>query len=438
MNKFSIQVATALFFGIFLVFFSVIALHLQIVANDNESLRRENSYHELHKPKNSMPSSDYADFLRVEKKSGVDVALEKAKKFISDASATELEDSTKILHEAILKMKETLKKTLEGVLKYYDNVSDSDREDIKDEVYRQLEKDIVKKFKEEVKSYIQFNKLNLDSMIDSELNDETSNEDIERDIKYKSSFLVDNLSNQIDMLEKELEQSIHDRAQKIEKHVILDKVGVEISDDQLEESEIETHVSDLEKEVLESATESETHMYKEVSSLTNSYEEIVNKILDDFLVKQKGFSKDEVEEIEKSMHSKLDEEFDYLFGDETLILEDIVDDKLFELESVVDEDRDVLKGAKRLGMVPTGASDSAALNSAAYIEKDLNGKKDMLESSIRKSIDIMKGDIIDSLRSAIADIEKSVLKEKGVDLTQEELKNIIEIEKENMNKLIGI
>merc|ERR1711862_748321 len=127
------KVATLLFIGIGLVVFSVVAIHLQIIANDSQLLKPENSSSfRSQKSKNRLPSNNQ-DLRNEDTKYGVDTALEKAKNFISEASASELEDSMDILHEEILKIKETMRRTLEGILKYYDNVSDSDTEGIKDE-----------------------------------------------------------------------------------------------------------------------------------------------------------------------------------------------------------------------------------------------------------------------------------------------------------------
>jgi len=366
----------------------------------------------------------------------LDIILEKAKYFISEASASELEDSTAILHEAILGMKAKIKKTTPEVLKNYNNISDSDKKSIEDEVYKQLENDVTSRFQEEVDLYLRLNEDTLDAIFKSEVNDGKSNEEMERGVKYESAFLVESLNNHIDMEEIKLEQTIRDRVQNIEKNVIFDNLGVEVTNKQLEKAEIDTTISDIEEELMKSAAESETLMYQEVSALKDSYKEIVNKILEDFLMKKK-ISSEQLEEIKEVIHSKIDDEFDYLFGDETLMLEDIIEDKLVEFEDASYEDRNIIDRATNLGMV-TSAGIASSSNNVDIIEKDLDNKKNVLESAIKDSINVMERNIVEALSSTIADTGKRAFKEKGVDLTEEELSDLMHIETKSMNKLIEV
>ena len=423
-------------------FLSIIELHSQISETSPSSLRGNDF--PLDETVSNYDSTDYEnkDLLKedsdsnnaeeenMDTKKEIEMALKKARTFISEASTSELEDSTEILHESILHMKDKIKKTLVEVLKHADMVTESDTERLQDEVYKQLENDIMNRFKEQVQLYIRSNEENLHAITQAELNLGKTNEQIERDVKYESSFMVENLNHQIDFIEQELEDTIRTRAQNIEKNV-LDRVGYEVSPDQLDEAEIHSHMNDAEEEIMEDAAKSESIMFEEVSKLTQKYKELTNKILEDLLMKNK-VSSEELEEIKKTIYKQIDQEFDYLIGDETLMLEDIIEDKLIELEDAADEDKEIIDQATNLGMVPYSLLDSVDI-----IEKDLDDKKNVFESAIQKSIEMMEGNIMEAMRLTIGEIEKRVFREKGVELSEEEIGRV-DVKIDNMNKLIEV
>merc|ERR1712157_146932 len=119
------------------------------------------------------------------------------------------------------------------------------------------------------------------------------------------------------------------------------------------------------------------------------------------------------------------------------MLEDIIEDKLVEFEDASYEDRNIIDRATNLGMV-TSAGIASSSNNVDIIEKDLDNKKNVLESAIKDSINVMERNIVEALSSTIADTGKRAFKEKGVDLTEEELSDLMHIETKSMNKLIEV
>merc|ERR1712174_157564 len=177
--------------------------------------------------------------------------------------------------------------------------------------------------------------------------------------------------------------------------------GKEVSDYQLEKSEIETHVSDLQE----------------------------------FLIGKKGVSKEDMEEIKEKIHYQLQDQIDFALSDEALTLEDIVDEKLIELDDAADEDRLIVERAKMLGMVE---SDEKKSDNVDFIEKDLDGRTEEFVLSIKNSIEQMKNDLVVSLASLTEDIERRIFKEVGVDLSEDEIESLLEKEMNNMEILIDI
>jgi len=366
----------------------------------------------------------------------IDSSLEKAKRLISEAAHSEYEEANEILQNSITNIKQNMKKSLDRMLKMYLGISEEDAKSIEDEVYQRLQSSIQNTFEEEVESYLQSAEWNLEATVQSEKDEKTLDQnDIEKDLNWESVYFVDYLKNKVDDLEKDLQGSIHERIKSIEKQVIKSKVGKEVSDYQLEKSEIETHVSDLQETIYQSANKEESSMYKQVSEIENKWEEKITSVLEEFLIGKKGVSKEDMEEIKEKIHYQLQDQIDFALSDETLMLEDIVDEKLIELDDAADEDRLIVERAKMLGMVE---SDEKKSDNVDFIEKDLDGRTEEFVLSIKNSIEQMKNDLVVSLASLTEDIERRIFKEVGVDLSEDEIESLLEKEMNNMEILIDI
>jgi len=67
-------------------------------------------------------------------------------------------------------------------------------------------------------------------------------------------------------------------------------------------------------------------------------------------------------------------------------------------------------------------------NKAAIIEKSLSTLKSELESSFKELVLSSKSRVIQRLKDSTKDIENNILKENGIDITDEELSELVEKE----------
>jgi len=356
-----------------------------------------------------------------------------AMKDIKDSMKDEFTVTMGWLHNAVTGAKTSVHRSIDEILRSTKNVSDKDVEDFDEEVSKKVEEQLQSELMTLIDEAFGKVKEELDSIQKSEIGDKNkSAKDIELDVESIRPFFVDRMEGEIDDLEKKLENKLHTITTKVEKELLEEKFGVEKTEVELEDAEVEAVLGEIEDEVIEVANDEASSMQEEIENAEIKLEAGIKTELNQFLVKEKKFSKPEAEEIQNKILSSLDNELTSLINNEIASLETIANERIDLIQETAASDLNVIDKAKELGM--TESIQEGSTNAVDIVEPRLDSLKKELEESFKGIIAASKDQLIHALSTVTKGVEEKTFKEKGIHISEEELAALVEKETKDIEK----
>jgi len=176
-------------------------------------------------------------------------------------------------------------------------------------------------------------------------------------------------------------------------------------------------ITDAEDEVLRSANDELSVMEDFVDNAEENLQEGIKKTLDDFLLNDKKLSLLKAMEVEQKIQDKLDDRVESLIGKKEEELEVVANENLDKL------DEEALK------------SKSSNIDGTDTVDQSrLNNLKEGLEKFLKNEIDESEKKLIHSLDQVTKDVETEVFQEEGIDVSDQELKTLVEKEIKSTKK----
>merc|ERR1712194_148986 len=149
-----------------------------------------------------------------------------------------------------------------------------------------------------------------------------------------------------------------------------------------------------------------------------------------------GLSVTEVDKIEEEISKRIEQEVTKNIEDRTEYLEEQVDQAMhIELDGLIEEDKYILDRAKKLGLVSSNNGvngDEGNMNKDVdLIERDISGVRDNFDEYLEDLSKQITSELKNSVPGILENVEKKVLEEKGVKVTQNEMDYLIKEEEKN-------
>jgi len=333
------------------------------------------------------------------------------------------------LHNAVLEAKTSVHRSLDDILRSTKDLSDRDVDDFDEEVSKLVENDLQKEFRVLVDNAAMDVKDEIESVKKAELFERNKSlEDLEADVKSIRSFFVDRMKSKVDDLEQKLESKIHTVTTKVEKDLLKKKLGVEITEEDLDEAEVVSYVSEVQDEVFEKANGETFAMQDDLEDTMKKLQQGVKAALNKFLVKDKKLSASKAEEIGKQIFDGLYDKIVPLVEVEVTKLEEIANKEIRDVEDSAADDLGIIEKAKVLGMHSEGSEDEDNLNVVDVVENKLNLLKENLENSFQDVVTASKNQLMNAVSKVTKDVEKEVFEEEGIEVSEKELTALVEKE----------
>jgi len=346
---------------------------------------------------------------------------------IKDSMKDEFTVTMGWLHNAVTGAKTSIHRSIDEILRNTENASDKDVEEFDEEVSKKVEEHLQAELMTLINEAFDKVKEELDSIQKSEIGDKTKTaKDIELDVESIRPFFVDRMEGEIDDLEKKLENKIHTITTKVEKELLEEKFGVEKTEEELEDAEVETVLGEIEDEIFEAANNEAANMEGDIEVAEEKLEEGIRKELNQFLVKEKKFSETDAKEIQEKILSSLDDELTALINKEVTSLETITNEQMDLMQDTAISDLNVIDKAKELGM--TESIQEGSTNAVDIVEPRLDSLKEDLEESFKGIIATSKEQLIQALSMVTMGVEKKAFEERGIQISEEDLAALVEKE----------
>jgi len=357
----------------------------------------------------------------------VENSVTKAMSDMSDSVKDEFLITMDWMHDAVVGTKTSIHRSMDYFLNQYGNYTADEVEEIDNEVADQVEEKLEADLMELVnKAVIDANK-DLQSLVKSEVDEKYETKEIEKDVDTIRSYYVERLKAEVDSLEGEMENKIHSISQEVEKKVLKEKVGIDESNKDLDDREVKSIVTEKEDEVFKSANDKAIVLTEDIGVAEKSLQENIREALTKFLVEKKNLSISKAKEIEQSVEEDLDNTVKTILQQEIETLEESANTEADEVRDIADEDIAVIESAKGLGMT---ADENA--NKAAMVETSLKALKTELESSFKELVENSRSRVINRMKDSTKDIENNILKENGINISDEELDELVEKEMKSL------
>jgi len=342
---------------------------------------------------------------------------------IKDSANEESEVTMGWLHTKIIEAQIYIHRAIDTMILSEDNLSEEDVQNIDEQVSEGVEEQLKSELQSLIEKSIQKIEEELKNVENEEIKSK-STKDIDGDIESIRSYYIDKMEDDIDTLEHEVEGKIHDVTEEVEKTLLKKSLGLEISTEDLEDEEVNSVILEVEDEVLDNANDIALNMEEEVDTIETNLEKEIQTSLNDFLIQTKHLSPTQAKEVQEKILSGLEDEISSLVQKEETDLENITNEELDRFDTDVLENAMVISQAKELGMKSTLVDN----NVAQVMEPKLATLKKELEEYLKGAIEDSKERIIESLSQVTRDVEMKTFEEDGIDISEEEMADLVERE----------
>merc|ERR1712157_110926 len=194
--------------------------------------------------------------------------------------------------------------------------------------------------------------------------------------------------------------------------------------DELEAAEIDVAikdaVSDMHKKEETEMNKVENEMNYQISIISDN----IKKVVEGYL-QQKGLQSSDVTKLGDEIAVRLREQTGQTLKEKTKDAEEQMDGVEDELRDIVDEDKYIIERAKLLGLTHNQYNKKEV----DVIEDDIESTKKGFDEYLNDVTTNIEQELNNSLTKVIEKIEKDVFQEKGIKLSDTELKDLVEKEK---------
>lgn len=363
--------------------------------------------------------------------------LDDAKKIVINAEEEALSNSNEYISDILKDVEVTIKKAIEQLLLEKRHGYSSDEvTDVENEIFNKLEMKVHQQLKSTSTSITKDAEQDMDTIFENDVLAKVDLNDIEKDVDAMREYFVDEAQKEVDYVAQDIKKNIREIVEGVEKEVIAAKLDIDADGEDLENAELEAQVSDVMKDIdnieKKDFSNIETNLSKKIKKTNDS----MKLVLRDFLINEKGLSVTEVDKIEEEISKRIEQEVTKNIEDRTESLEEQVDQAMhIELDGLIEEDKYILDRAKKLGLVTSNNGvngDKGNMNKDVdLIERDISGVRDNFDEYLEDLSKQITSELKNSMPGILENVEKKVLEEKGVKVTQNEMDYLIKEEEKN-------
>lgn len=355
-------------------------------------------------------------------------SLRDAKWDIEDAEEAAVEKSEESLKETLQGVESSIKQALEQLLSKRRGYSDEQVKEIEDEVVKKLENEVHDRLENEASLIAEDAEQDMDTVFENDVLAKVDAKGIETDVNAMREYFVEEAQREVDFVAKHIKENIRDIAEEVEKEVISEKLNVETSSSDLEDAELQVKVSGVMSDINDNEKKEISKMEVDVTKDVKELNSNVKDALRQFLV-TKGMSDSQIEKINVEVSKRLEKEANKQVKDKEEAVEQEVNQAMhIELDGLIEEDKFIIDRAKQLGLSSPKTGYSSKSKDIDLIENDISEVKESFDDYMKDITSQITKDLQTSIKSVVAKIEADVLKEKGVKVSDDEMKELLEKE----------
>jgi len=355
-------------------------------------------------------------------------SLRDAKWDIEDAEEAAVSKSEESLKETLESVESTVKQALEQLLSKRRGYSDEQVKEIEEEVVTKLENEVHNRLENEASLIAEDAEQDMDTVFENDVLAKVDSKGIETDVNAMREYFVEEAQREVDFVAKHIKENIRDIAEEVEKEVISQKLNIDTSSSDLEDAELQVKVSDVMSEINVNEKKEISKMEVDVTKDVKELNKNVKDALRQFLV-TKDISESHIDKIEREVSKRLEKEANQQVKDKEEAVEQEVNQAMhIELDGLIEEDKFIIDRAKQLGLSSPKIGYSAKSKDIDLIEHDISEVKESFDDYMKDITVQITKDLQNSIKGVVANIERDVLKEKGVKVSDDEMKELLEKE----------
>lgn len=355
-------------------------------------------------------------------------SLKDAKQDIEEAEEEAVAKSEEVLKATLSSVESSLKKALEQFLEKRRGYSPEKVKEVEEEVVKKLEAEVHNRLESEASLIAEDAEQDMDTVFENDVLAKVDAKGIKTDVNAMREYFVEEAQREVDYVAKHIKDNIRGIAEEVEKEVIEEKLNIDTTNNELEDAELQVKVSEVMGDINKNEKTELSKMEGAVSKNVKELNDNVKSALRQFLEK-KGLTSSQIEKIENEVSKRLEKEANKQVKDKEDAVEQEVDQAMhIELDGLIEEDKFIIDRAKQLGLSSpkSGYTDSKDVE---LIENDITEVKQSFDDYLKDITSQITKDLQDSIQGVVAKVEKEVLKEKGVKVSEKEYDDLLEKEK---------
>merc|ERR1740121_79544 len=218
---------------------------------------------------------------------------------IEESQEEALAKTEEDLGDVLSEVESTIKKALKHLL-LKKGVSSDEEKYVESQVIAELEKGVKERIESEASAIKEDAEEDLDTTVINDMDQSISAEEIESDVIALRDYFTKEAQEEINYAGKIIRDNLRGIVESIEKKVINDKLGIKVTETELEDSELQSKVTSVAEDLVKKEKSEIKRMKKDVSADLKKTKEQFQKVLYDFLLK-KGVPLSQVNKISKTV-----------------------------------------------------------------------------------------------------------------------------------------
>merc|ERR1712176_941907 len=322
----------------------------------------------------------------------------------------------------------SLKKALEQFLEKRRGYSPDKVKEVEEEVVKKLEAEVHNRLELEASLIAEDAEQDMDTVFENDVLAKVDAKGIKTDVNAMREYFVEEAQREVDYVAKHIKDNIRGIAEEVEKEVIEETLNLDTNNNELEDAELQVKVSEVMGDINKNEKTELSKMEGAVSKNVKELNDNVKSALRQFLEK-KGLASSQIEKIENEVSKRLEKEANKQVKDKEDAVEQEVNQAMhIELDGLIEEDKFIIDRAKQLGLSSPKIGYSAKSKDIDLIEHDISEVKESFDDYMKDITGQITKDLQNSINGVVAKIERDVLKEKGVKVSDDEMKELLEKE----------
>merc|ERR1712115_457605 len=187
------------------------------------------------------------------------------------------------LQETLSEVEATVKKALKHLLKKH-MISDEKENEVEAAFVKELESNVKERIETEAHYVKEDAEEHLDKTLKSDISRKEKAENIESDLTTMRNYLTLEDEQKIEHGGKILQENIRGIAESIEKKILKEKLGINVSEEELVDSELESKVASVAENLLKQEKNEIDEMERNISVVTKKIDKKIQKVLDIIII----------------------------------------------------------------------------------------------------------------------------------------------------------